>query len=153
MMLQTLPPTDFWTWLTANKAWNDFPVVFLIVACFVIAGIAARWFWGDYKKFNREDQATKAIEAEKDRKWKEEQNEKREIAQDSRDKQFRDILTGQYAAIEKISSNMITLTSDLHKHDELARHIARVAERTEEQTRPMNQRRPPDTGPLGSKEE
>lgn len=77
--LQAAPPPDFWTWLFTNKAWNEFPVVFLIVACFLLVGVAVRWFWTDYKK-----------EAEKDRNWREEQNEKHEKAQNERDRLMRE---------------------------------------------------------------
>jgi hypothetical protein len=79
MMPEVAPPPDFWTWLFSNKAWNEFPVVFLIVACFVLVGLAVRWFWNDYKK-----------EAAADRKWKEEQSAKHETAQNERDRLMRE---------------------------------------------------------------
>jgi hypothetical protein len=131
--LQVPIPADFWSWLFANKAWNDFPVVFLIVACFALFGFAARWFWLDYKREAARADAARSAEAEKDRLWREAQNEKREAAQDIREQKWRDILTSQYVTLEKISTSMLGLSNDLKEHDEQAKEIKVVVERIDRQ--------------------
>lgn len=124
-----IPSVDFWSWLFANKAWNDFPTVFLIVACFALAGFAARWFWLDYKKEAIRAEAARGSEAEKDRSWREAQNDKREMAQDAREQKWRDILASQYVTLEKISASMLGLSNDLKEHDEKATEIKAVVDR------------------------
>jgi plasmid maintenance system killer protein len=143
-------PPDFWTWLFANKAWSDFPVVFLLVAVFTIVGLAARWFWHDYKAEQARMREYTAIEAEKDRAFREAQDTKREQAQDKRDGQWRTTIQGQYAlynqydrerqeTLVKISTALeaVATKADLQEHDERAKGIAHVISRVEENTRPL----------------
>lgn len=122
-MYQAPIPTDFWTWLFDNSAWNDFPTVFLI-ACFMIGiFVAGRWFWADYKK-----------EAEKERQWRETQNEGREKAQDVRDEKmiafFKAISAGtaedisdMRAASERITKALDALLINYGSHDLQAKEI------------------------------
>lgn len=136
MLFQTPIPSDFWTWLFGHQAWNDFPVVFMIVACFILAAFAARMFWLDFRREAERVRLAGEAAAEKDRAWREVQNDKRESAQDARDKQWRDIISSQYATLEKISSSMLSLSSELREHDEQAREIKTKVDEINQNTRP-----------------
>jgi hypothetical protein len=136
-----LPPT-VWEWIISNPAWKDFPVVTLIVMVFIIAGIGARWFWSDFKREAARADKARADEAEKDRIWREKQNDKREQAVAEQNKLWREAVAlrdaryEQYdrerqTTLEKIASaldNVVT-KQDLQEHDSQAREIKIVVER------------------------
>lgn len=147
MIFQSPIPTDIWQWIFSNKAWSEFPVVFLLVACFALATYAGRWFWLDFKHEQARSRAEAAlaraeaaIEAEKDREWKEHQNEKRELAAAAESKLWRDVLASQFTTLEKISTSMVELRGDLRDHDKRVGVMSGLLAGVEQNTRPRPNR-------------
>ena len=112
--------------LPTGEVWVQFPIIAVLVLCFAatFAGLFVfiRWAWGAYQK-------NKAI----DMKWREEQNEKRELAQDMRDEKmtrfFISVSAGNAANISEIMRVLENLLASYNSHDTQAKQIgAAVAE-------------------------
>jgi hypothetical protein len=150
-------PTSLVGWILANDVWHDFPVILIIVFIFILIGLAARWFWYDYKKESRAARILAVGEAEKDRDWREKQNEKREqavavqnelwrSAMAERDRRYEAYDRERQDTLERISialENVVT-KDDLLKHDNRAAEIGNVVRKVEENTRPLPPRRKPN---------
>lgn len=147
--------------LLASEVWHDFPVIFILIVVFIIAGIVARWFWSDYKKEARAARVIAVGEAEKDRAWREKQNDKREeanavqnelwrSAMAERDKRYEAYDRERQQTLERISIALenVATKEDLMRHDTRAAEIGKVVKIVEENTRPVKEtrgrRNPPD---------
>lgn len=134
------------------ETWGQFPVVGVIVLCFLLAGLGLRWIWRDYIK-----------ERDKDRVWREEQNIKREAAvaeqntqrelataeqnrlwreaMRERDERWERVDQEKQGTLKEIAQATAVIISSLQAHDHQAKEIKTAVERIDrELTRPLSRK-------------
>jgi response regulator RpfG family c-di-GMP phosphodiesterase len=127
--------------IPSTEVWLQFPLVAVIVLCFILAGAGifffTKWIWGEYK-----------IERQKDLDWRENQNKQREAAVAEQNKLWREAMAERdtryetydrerQSTLKELAASMEGIASQLKEHDQQAKQIAAVVNRVEENTRPL----------------
>lgn len=127
----------------SGDVWVQYPLVAVIVLCFVVAGGAifafTKWIWGEYKKVQ-----------EADRIWKETQNKAREEAEAEQNRLWREAMSNRDARYEqydrerqgtlaKLADSMAGIATQIKDHDLQAKEIMAITKRVDQNTRPRQQ--------------
>ncbi len=120
--------------------WAQFPLVGVIVACFVLAAIAVfqftKWVWSEFQKSQ-----------EKDKAWRTEQNMAREANVAEQNRLWREAMTERDARYEKfererqstltqLAQSILGIAKQLEDHDAQAARISVTVERIDQNTKP-----------------
>lgn len=116
--------------LPTGEVWVQFPIIAVIVLCFALAFgglyVFIRWAWGAYQTNKKADLA-----------WREAQNEKREIAQNTRDEKMTGFflsvsasnaadISDMRAVSDRITKALDALLINYANHDLQAKEIKRL---------------------------
>jgi septal ring factor EnvC (AmiA/AmiB activator) len=127
--------------IPSTEVWLQFPLVAVIVLCFVLAGAGifffTKWIWGEYK-----------IERQKDLDWRAAQNKQREEAvadqnllwrqaMAERDIRYETYDRERQSTLKELAASMAGIANQLKEHDQQAKDIAAVVNRVDEHTRPV----------------
>jgi hypothetical protein len=127
--------------IPSTEVWLQFPLVAVIVLCFVLAGFGifffTRWIWNEYK-----------AERQKDLEWRAEQNKQREAAvaeqnrlwreaMAERDRRYEQYDRERQTTLIELAASMASISKQITDHDAQAKEILSVTRRVEENTRPL----------------
>lgn len=127
--------------IPGGETWVQFPVIAVIVLCFLLAGSGifgfTKWIWNQYR-----------AERDKDLDWRERQNAQREAAVAEQNRLWReamaerDVRYEQFdqqreSTVKMLAANIKEIAEALKSHDGQAKEIKTVVERIDREiTRP-----------------
>lgn len=113
--------------LPTGEVWIQFPVVAVIVVCFILAStglfVLAKWIWAQYKESRDKDLTWRETQDAKREAASSEQNRLWRVALVERDSRWENADASRQAAMKDLAGMMSHMIVMLAEHDQQAKNI------------------------------